>query len=282
QGAIARVPADGGAPQVLVPPATQGLANVQGVLVDAAQGALWACSGDIGFTVVPSTPSALERFDLATGAPRGRFPMPDDGYCNDLAQDASGALYVSDSRHPRILKLAPGAAALAVWAEDGRLGGPAAFADKHGAYVGLNGIAVGGDGAILASLVAAAPYVLRVPVGADGRAGAPQRLVAPRTLANVDALRAWKPGRLVLFESNAFGAGPYGGRITLARVVGDRLELRPLVAGLNDPSSGVVAGGRVWFIESKYGLLTHRAPADGPVPEGVPFDVESVPLPGDF
>jgi hypothetical protein len=282
QGAIARVPADGGAPQVLVPPASQGLANVQGVLVDAARGALWACSGDIGFTVVPSTPSALKRYDLATGAPRGSWPMPDDGYCNDLAQDASGALYVSDSRHPRILKLAPGAPALAVWAEDERLAGPAVFSDRHGAYVGLNGIAVGDDGAILASLVAAAPCVLRVPVGADGRAGAPQRLVAPRTLANVDALRAWKPGRLVLFESNAFGAGPYGGRITLARVAGDRLELRPLAAGLNDPSSGVVAGGRVWFIESKYFLLTHRAPADGPVPEGVPFDVESVALPDDF
>jgi hypothetical protein len=50
---------------------------------------------------------------------------------------------------------------------------------------------------------------------------------------------------------------------------------------LNDPSSGVVSGGRVWFIESKYGLLTHRKPADGPIPAGVPFDLQSVPLPAD-
>ena len=85
RGAVARVLPDGGAPQVLVPPGSQGLANAQGVLVDAARGTLWVCSGDIGFTVVPSTPSALLRFDLATGAPRGRLPLPDDGYCNDLA-----------------------------------------------------------------------------------------------------------------------------------------------------------------------------------------------------
>ncbi|MFL6697532.1 MAG: hypothetical protein ACJ8GJ_10230 [Vitreoscilla sp.] len=60
---------------------------------------------------------------------------------------------------------------------------------------------------------------------------------------------------------------------------GDRLALRALVAGLNDPSSGAVVGNRLWFIESKYGLLTHRQAADGPVPSGVPFDLQSVVLP---
>jgi streptogramin lyase len=282
QGAVARVRPGDPHSRVLVAPGSQGLSNAQGVLVDASRGALWVCSGDIGFSLAPPTPSALKRYDLATGAPRGSFALPDDGYCNDLAQDRHGTLYVTDSRHPRVLRLTSNAKLLEVWKDDPSLGTAAVFTDSHGGYVGLNGIAVDDTGDVIVSLVAAAPALLRIARAADGRAGPVTRLAAPRELANVDALRALPHGRLVLFESNAFGQGAYGGRVTLARVDGDRLVLRTLVAGLNDASSGVVAGGRVWFIESKYGLLTHRTAADGPVPDGVPFDLQSVPLPPDF
>jgi len=273
QGAVARLK-PGSAPkaEVLVKPGTNGLANGQGVLVDAKRRALWVCSGNIGFTTVPSTPSALKRYDLATGAPRASYTMPDGGYCNDLAQDARGNLYVTDSYHPRVLKLAPGAASLVTWKEDPALAG-------SGPYKGLNGIAIDGGRDVYVSLVAAAPYVLRIGLGADGKAGEVTRVEAPRELKNVDAIRAWKPGRLVLFESNAFGEGPYGGQITVARVEGARLGLRTVVAGLNDPSSGAVWGDRVYFIESKYSLLTRRKEGDGPVPTGVPFDIQSRALP---
>jgi len=83
----------------------------------------------------------------------------------------------------------------------------------------------------------------------------------------------------VLFESNAFGEGPYGGQITVARVEGAKLGLQTVVTGLNDPSSGAVWGDRVYFIESKYSLLTRRKEGDGPVPTGVPFDIQSRALP---
>lgn len=273
QGAVARLkPGVTPKAEVLVKPGANGLANGQGVLVDAKHGALWICSGNIGFTTVPSTPSALKRYDLATGAPRASYAMPDDGYCNDLVQDARGNLYVTDSYHPRVLKLAPGAAELAVWKEDEALAGP-------GPYKGLNGIAIDGGRDVYVSLVATASYVLRIGLGADGTAGEVTRIEAPRMLKNVDAIRAWKPGRLVLFESNAFGEGPYGGQITVARVEGTKLGLQTVVTGLNDPSSGAALGDRVYFIESKYSLLTKRKDGDGPVPTGVPFDIQSRALP---
>ncbi|WP_395316736.1 hypothetical protein [Variovorax sp. UC74_104] len=273
QGAVARL-TPGTAPkaEVLVKPGANGLANGQGVLVDAKRRALWICSGNIGFTTVPSTPSALKRYDLATGAPRASYAMPDGGYCNDLAQDARGNLYVTDSYHPRVLKLAPGAASLVTWKEDPALAGP-------GPYKGLNGIAIDGGRDVYVSLVAAASYVLRIGLGADGKAGEVTRVDAPRELKNVDAIRAWKPGRLVLFESNAFGEGAYGGQITVVRVEGAKLGLQTVVAGLNDPSSGAVWGDRVYFIESKYSLLTKHKEGDGPVPTGVPFDIQSRALP---
>lgn len=276
QGAVGRVrPGADASPEVLVKPGANGLANGQGVLVDAAGDLLWVCSGSTGFTTVPQTPSALKSYDLATGAPRASYPMPDAGYCNDLAQDARGTLYVTDSFHPRVLRLAPGAAALEVWKEDPLLGGGSA------PYKGLNGIAVDGDRDVYVSLVAAASHLLHIGLGADGHAGEVRRIEAPRVLKNVDALRAWKPGHLVLFESNAFGSGPYGGQVTAAKLDDGRMSLATLVAGLNDPSSGVVANGRVYFIESKYGLLFQHKDDEAGIPRGVPFDLQSVPLPDD-
>ncbi|WP_157597749.1 MULTISPECIES: hypothetical protein [unclassified Rhizobacter] len=275
QGAIARLkPAVASKAEVLVKPGANGLANAQGVLVDAKHRALWVCSGNSGFTTTPQTPSALKRYDLTTGAPRASYRMPDQGYCNDLAQDARGNIYVTDSYHPRVLRLAPGTSAFTVWKEDSALTG-------SGPYPGLNGIAIDGGREVYVSLVAAASYLLRIDLRTDGQAGEVTRIEAPRTMKNVDAIRAWRPGRLVLFESNAFGDKPYGGQITVARIEGSKLDLLTVVTGLNDPSSGAVLDDRVYFIESKYGLLTKRRDEDGPVPTGVPFDIQSRALPRD-
>lgn len=100
-------------------------------------------------------------------------------------------------------------------------------------------------------------------------------------MKNVDAIRAGKPSRLVLFESNAFGNGPYGGHSTVARVEGERQTLRTVAAGLND-SPGVVVGRRVYFIESKYPLLTQHKDDEAAVPRDVPFDLQSHELPNGF
>ena len=280
QGAVARIRPGDARPEVLVPPGSNGLANGQGVLVDARAGLLWVCSGSMGFTTVPVTPSALKAYDLATGAPRGSWPMPDRGYCNDLAQDGRGTLYVTDSLHPRLLRLPPGGKTLEIWKEDPALGGGDASQVLGGTAYYLNGIAVTADG-LYVSAVAAQPWILHVGIGPDGAAGAVTLIPAPRLLKNVDAIRADGPGRLVLFESNAFGQdGPYGGAVTLARIADGRIaELQTIVGGLNDASSGVVADGRVWFIESKYGLLTAHACDDAAVPRGVPFDLQSRELP---
>ncbi|WP_266159872.1 hypothetical protein [Dyella silvatica] len=86
--------------------------------------------------------------------------------------------------------------------------------------------------------------------------------------------------RLVIFESNAFGHdGPYGGQISMARLDGKRAtSLQTIVGGLNDPSSGVLFGNRVYYIESKYGLL-FKSKDDAQIPRDVPFSVQSVGLP---
>lgn len=274
QGAVARVTPGTTTAQVLVQPGSNGLANGQGVVVDAQRKLLWVCSGSFGFTTVPSTPSALKSYDLATGAPRGDYPMPDKGYCNDMALDSHGTLYVTDSLHPRVLRLRRGATSLQVWKED-----PAFTQGKEG--YDLNGIALDGDGSVYVSELTATDYLWRIPVQGDGAAGQAVRIGMPRVLKNADAIRQAGHGRLVIFESNAFGGdGPYGGQISLATLAGDRASsLTTLVRGLNDPSSGVIANGRVYFIESKYGILFSHKDHPADVPTQVPFDVQSVALP---
>ncbi|AIY39395.1 hypothetical protein LT85_0235 [Collimonas arenae] len=273
QGAIARVRPDGSAPEILVKPGSNGLANGQGVLVDAAHQLLWVCSGNWGFTSVPSTPSALKSYDLASGVPRASYPMPDKGYCNDLAQDSQGTLYVTDSFHPRVLRLSLGAAALSIWKEDPRMG-----AGSDGLF--LNGIALDGDHKLYVSLVSAVPYVLRVDVEDNGAAGAVSRIDMPRVLKNADAIRIYAPDRMAIFESNAFGkTGPYGGQVSLARINGNTATLDTIVNGLNDPSSGVIVGNRVYFIESKYALLFPHKDHPEDIPANVPFDLQSRELP---
>ncbi len=272
-GAVARVRPDGSPPQILVTPGSNGLANAQGVLVDARRQRLWVCSGNIGYTTVPSTPSALKSYDLASGAPVASYAMPDDGYCNDLVQDSGGTIYISDSAHPRVLRLREGEAALSVWKED-----PALAGGSDGYF--LNGIALEGDDTLYVSAVSALPWFSRIRIGAHGRAGASTRIAVPRVLKNADAIRSISAGRLLIFESNAFGkSGPYGGQISIAQIDGAAATLTTVVGGLNDASSGVLVGKRIYFIESKYGLLFMHKNDPGALPVGVPFDVQSVALP---
>ena len=273
QGAVARIKPGASKPEILIAPGSNGLANGQGMLLDSARRLLWVCSGSMGFTTVPTTPSALKSYDLESGAPRGSYAMPDQGYCNDVAQDKRGVLYVTDSLHPRLLRFDAALGELVIWKES------PAF-DTGDKYF-LNGIAIDAQQRMVVSTVSAQRYLLRLAIDAHGEAGEVTRIAAPRTLKNADAIRSLGADRLLIFESNAFGHdGPYGGSVVVAQLTGERISsLTPVAGGLNDPSSGVVYGDRVYFIESKYGLLLAHPHDDAAIPRNVPFDVQSRPLP---
>ena len=272
QGAIAKIDPATSEAKIFVPPGSNGLANTQGLLVDAKAKLLWVCSGTMGFTTVPMRPSALKSFDLETGAAKGDYLMPDSGYCNDVAQDEAGNIYVTDSLHPRIMRLRPGESALSVWKED------SAF--STGGEFHLNGIALDRRGRVYVSMVAAVPYLLRLDIMADGVAGSVHQIEADRLLKNADAIRVEGNDRIVIFESDAFGTdGDFGGAVSVATVSGNRLtHLRTVLAGLNQPSSGIVVAGRVYVVESKYPILLRHKGNEKAIPRDVPFDILSAPL----
>lgn len=274
-GSVLRI-APGARAEVLVKPGANGLDRTQGLLVDAARGHLWVCSASLGSNPAPQAPSALKRYALSTGEPNGSYAMPDgNGYCNDLALAEDGSVFVTDSLQARLLRLAPGRDALETWVVHPELQG-------SGPFPGLNGIAIDGDAVYVSLVQAAAGAVFRIERLVQGQAGRVTRLMAPRVLKNVDAIRRIGPGQLMLFESNAFGADAFGGQIVLATAQpgSNTLQLQPpIVGGLSNPSSGAVLGSRVYFIESKFGLLLRPRERDDPLPLRVPFVLQSVPLP---
>src|SRR4029078_3461179 len=117
-------------------------------------------------------------FDLDSGAVASRVDLPDGGFCNDIAMDAGGNLYVSDSFAPRILFLREGDHELTTWITD-----PAFAGDGFN----LNGVAI--TGGPLYVVRDNSGELFRVSIAEDGSAGAPQAIALSRPLESPDGLR---------------------------------------------------------------------------------------------
>ena len=64
-----------------------GLGRVLGVFADDAANTLWVCTND---TNPNGTNAELKSFDLKTAAPKGSYPFPGGGLCNDIAVARDG------------------------------------------------------------------------------------------------------------------------------------------------------------------------------------------------
>jgi sugar lactone lactonase YvrE len=183
-----------GKAEQFIKPGAGGSRSTLGVLADEKSGTLYVCSNDISALGVPGPGDAkgawLKTFDLASGVPKGSFPLKDEkSFCNDIAIGGDGTAYVTDSFTPYVYSLRPGGLALDVWATDPMLA-PA----KDG--VGLDGIAFGSDGNLYVSTyIPAALFKIAVK---DGKAGAVTVLKPSRALDHADAMRSFGDGLLLI------------------------------------------------------------------------------------
>ena len=101
--------------------AAEGNVSFLGVLADAPTNTLWACQ-IIG--TGKNRHSILRSFDLASAAPKLRWPLPGDvNVCNDFVVGPDKALYISDTFGSRIFRLKPGASEPELLIEDRTLDG---------------------------------------------------------------------------------------------------------------------------------------------------------------
>src|SRR5712671_1302360 len=173
EGGIVRADPRTGAAALFVASGAAGSRSITGVFADEASGTLWACSNDLSALGGPSEGrdrgAALKAFDLRTGAAKRSVSLEPNSFCNDIAVDAGGAVYVTDSANPTVLRLPAGASRFEVFATNPQ------FAPPQPNSAGLDGIAFGGDGAMYVTTYAAGGFFrITVEKGGAGRGTKPK------------------------------------------------------------------------------------------------------------
>jgi hypothetical protein len=255
QGTIFRVASGATAPdeEAFAEGGDNGLLNTIGLLADEGRGTLWACSSDVAGT--GASPPGLKAFDLATGEPAGSFDFPGGGFCNDLALDADGNVYATDSFAARILTLPAGEDELEIWLEDERFGGKG---------FNLNGIEVDGD--VLYTVKANTGQLFQIPIGEDAEPGKAVEVPLERALETPDGLRLEAADTLIVVEGV--------GRLTRIALGGKAPELTVVRDGLDAPTTATLIGDSAWVVE---GQLVHLIDPTTGSPD-LPFKVVRVPL----
>jgi hypothetical protein len=253
-------PSDTVAKPFIVPNEQNGLRSVFGVLADAHSQRLWVCSVANSFvrSAAPPAPSELVAFHLRTGELIGRWPFPAPaGVCNDIAMDARGNAYATDTPGGRILRLKRGANALEV----------VAVAEE---LKGIDGLDFGADGKLYVNIVSRGE-LLRVTLAASNAAPRITKLNASRKMEGPDGLRHIGKNRFLQAEGG-------GGRITLVTISGDNAEITVLREGLNSSPGVTRVGSVAYAVEGKIQYLINpelRGQDPGP------FRAIVIPLPKD-
>jgi streptogramin lyase len=223
KGTIYRAAPGASAAEPWIQASTSGLTNVLGVLADDRTNTLWVCQNSTGGRGgAPVTgQTALRSFDLKSGAAKGTYPFPTNGgVCNDMAIAADGTVYATESFGNRLHRLRPGATALEVWASDAQL-------------AAVDGIALLADGSVYVNTFLSG-RLFRIPVNADGSAGALVPIETSMPLNRPDGLRAVGPRTLLQAEGQ--------GRVTELTINGNRAEVRVVQEGLTAASGVTVVG----------------------------------------
>lgn len=229
------------------------LISSTGLFLDAKRNTLWVANGDVGGSVQsgPATQgklAAVAAYDATTGARKGYYDLSSlfEGahFANDIAVDAKGNVYVTDSFSPVIYRIDTTGKAT-VFAHDERFTGEG---------FNLNGIVYHPDGYLLVNKHNSGE-LFRVSVRD------PKQITAvklPEALRGADGMVLRKPGLISLAQN-----GDANRAVELvstdgwksATVKSSRKSIYPF------PTAAAVANGEVYILNARLdSLLTPDAP----------------------
>jgi sugar lactone lactonase YvrE len=248
---------------VWIPAGTDGLNSILGVFADNKSGTLYACSNVIGPPGAgPAVNATLYTFDLKTGKSKGHYVFPTDkGVCNDIAVDAAGNAYATDTNNMEIVRLKKGGSALEVWASNG------AFGPKGGV---LDGISVLGNRVVANTL--ATSKLFSVPIQSDGSAGTAVEVTLDKPILRPDGMRSFGKSDVLIIE------GGNGGRLSRIALSGNTGKVTTIKEGYPDgPVAVTVVGATAYVLEGQLASLMRRpGAADSPPPDPKPFKATAV------
>jgi hypothetical protein len=262
-GVARRLPGESDA-HVWISPGTYGTASVFGILADEKTHTLWVCSNDLSARgiAIPGGDkgSVLKGFDLRTGTGKISAPFPDGpALCNDMVVGADGALYVTNTVAPQILRLAPQGKVLDVWFTDPRL-------QPANSAPGLDGIAFGSDGNLYVDRYAPGD-LWRITV-THGKPTGLTQLQPSRPLVLTDALRHIGGNQFLLIEG--------GGRLDQISITNDQVAVATLKDGFSVPTGVAPVGHTAWVSEGQLSLIFD--PTKKGQQPNLPFKLYAVPF----
>ncbi|HAT3805651.1 SMP-30/gluconolactonase/LRE family protein [Serratia marcescens] len=241
-----------------------GLITTSGMLVDAERNRVLVCNEDVGVSL-NSTSGTRNRvaqvleFNLDTGALQQTYDLSSlsrgPTLANDLALDAQGNIYVTDSFQPQIYKIDRATRQVSILVRSARLMPADAPAAAQGTQPYLNGIVYHPDGYLIA-----ADYTrgLLWKVTLDN-APAISEIRLPQRLKGPDGLRLKNAHELVIVQSFPGEKGGMSGDVTLL-ASNDGWASAHITAvatppELDGPTGAALRDGEVWVVNSRYPRL---------------------------
>jgi hypothetical protein len=249
--------------EVWIPAGTDGVNNILGVFVDNKTNTLYACSNVLGPPGAgPAVNGTLLTFDAKSAARKGKYVFPTDkATCNDIAVDADGNAYATDTGNSQIVRLKKGGTALEVWA-----GADGAFGAKNAI---IDGISVLGKKVYANTLGTSKVFV--VPIEAGGKAGTVTEVKLDRAISHPDGMRSFGKDSLLIIE------GGEGGRLSKIVISGDSGKVTPVKEGYPDgPVAVTVVGTTAYVLEAQLSAFMRPPGSTTPPPPTKPFKATAV------
>jgi len=242
----------------------KGLITTSGMLVDAERNRVLVCNEDVGVSLhsAPGTRNRVAQvleFNLDTGALQQTYDLSSlsrgPTLANDLALDAQGNIYVTDSFQPQIYKIDRATHQVSILVRSARLMPAEVPAAAQGTQPYLNGIVSHPDGYLIA-----ADYTrgLLWKVTLDS-APAISEIRLPQRLKGPDGLRLKNAHELVIVQSFPGAKGSMSGDVTLLSS-NDGWASAYITAvatppELDGPTGAALRDGEVWVVNSRYPRL---------------------------
>ncbi|HBC5201074.1 TPA: SMP-30/gluconolactonase/LRE family protein [Serratia marcescens] len=241
-----------------------GLITTSGMLVDAERNRVLVCNEDVGVSLNSASGTRnrvaqVLEFNLDTGALQQTYDLSSlsrgPTLANDLALDAQGNIYVTDSFQPQIYKIDRATRQVSILVRSARLMPADAPAAAQGTQPYLNGIVYHPDGYLIA-----ADYTrgLLWKVTLDN-ASAISEIRLPQRLKGPDGLRLKNAHALVIVQSYPGRKGGMSGNVTLLSSndgwASAHLAAVATPPELDGPTGAALRDGEVWVVNSRYPRL---------------------------